>query len=83
MIDNPTNCDKIMYSTLMCIHSPWESVSMDFMTQLPKWKGMDTNFMVVNWFSKLAKMAPIKTIVMIFDSAKLFFDMWIKHHGMP
>jgi hypothetical protein len=28
-------------------------------------------------------MAPTKTIVMIFDSAKLFFDMWVKHHRMP
>jgi ABC-type arginine/histidine transport system permease subunit len=44
---------------------------------------MDTIFMVVDQFSKLAKMAPIKTIVTTFVSTKLFFDMWVMHHGMP
>jgi len=83
MIDNPTSCDRIMYSTLVCFHLPWENVSMDFMTQLLEWKGMDTILMVVDWFSKLAKMAPTKTIVMVFYSTKLFFHMWVKHHGMP
>jgi hypothetical protein len=43
---------------------------------------MDAILIVVNQFSKLAKMAPTKTI-MTFDSTKLFFDMWVKHHGMP
>jgi len=27
-------------------------------------------------------MALIKTNVITFDSMKLFFDMWVKHHGM-
>jgi hypothetical protein len=83
MIDNLTSSNKIMYFTLMCFHLPWENVSMDFMTQLPKWKGMDTILMVVDWFSKLAKMAPTKIIVMIFNSAKLFFDVWITDYKMP
>ncbi len=48
MIDNLTSSNKIMYFALMCFHLPWENVSMDFMTQLPKWKGMDTILMVVN-----------------------------------
>jgi len=54
---------------------------MYFMTQLPKWNGMDAILMVVNQFSKLPKMAP-STIVIILDLVKLFFDMWIRHHGM-
>ncbi len=64
-------------------NEPWESVSMDFMTQLPKWNGMDAILVVVNQFCKLAKMAPTKTITTTFDLVKLFFDMWVKHHGMP
>jgi hypothetical protein len=63
-----------LYKTLLIPNEPWESVSMDFITQLPKWNGMDTIFVVVDQFSKLAK---------TFDSAKLFFDMWVRHHGMP
>jgi hypothetical protein len=43
---------------------------------------MDAILVVVDQFYKLAKMAPTKTIA-TFDSAKLFFDMWVKHHWMP
>ncbi len=55
---------------------------MDFMTQLPKWNGMDAILVVVNQFSKLPKMVPIKTIIITCDLVKLFFDMWIRHHGI-
>jgi hypothetical protein len=39
--------------------------------------------MIVDQFSKLAKLTPIKMIRTTFDSTKLFFDMWVRHHGMP
>jgi hypothetical protein len=32
---------------------------MDFMTQLPEWNRMDAFLVVVNRFSKLAKLTPI------------------------
>jgi hypothetical protein len=38
--------------------------------------------MVVDQFFKLAKMALMKMTMIIFDSMKLFFDMWVRHHGM-
>jgi hypothetical protein len=60
-----------------------ENVSMDIMTQMPKWNGMDAILMVIDQFFKLAKMALTKTIMTTFDFMKLFFDMWVKHHGMP
>ncbi len=62
---------------------PWESVSMDFMTQLIEWNGMDTILIEVKRFSKLAKIIPTKTIATTFDLAKLFFGIWVKHHGIP
>jgi len=55
------------YKFLPILNAPWESVSMDFMTQLPKWNGMDAILVVVNWFSKLAKMVPTKTIAATFE----------------
>ncbi len=70
-----------LYRLLPIFLEPWESVSMYFMTQLPKWNGMDAILMVVNQFSKLPKMAPTM-IVIILDLVKLFFYMWIRHHGM-
>jgi hypothetical protein len=56
---------------------------MDFMTQLLEWNGMDAILVVVDHFSKLAKMAPTKMVMITFDSTKLFFDMWVRHHDMP
>lgn len=37
-----------LYKLLLIPSEPWESVSMDLMTQLPKWNWMDAIFMVVN-----------------------------------
>ncbi len=45
--------------------------------------GMNAILMVIDQFSKLAKLAPTKMITTTFDSTKLLFDMWFKHHGMP
>ncbi len=71
-----------LYRLLSIPNKPWENVSMDFMTQLFKCNGMDAIFLVVDQFSKLAKMVPTKMIVTTFDLVKLFFDMWVKHHKM-
>jgi hypothetical protein len=56
---------------------------MDFMTHLLEWNGMDAILVLVDQFCKLAKMAPTKTIATTFDSAQLFFDLWVRHHKMP
>ncbi len=64
-----------MYRPLPILSEPWESVSMDFMTQLPKCNRMDAILVVVDQFSKLMKMALTKMIMTTFDLAKLFFDM--------
>jgi hypothetical protein len=46
------------------IHNePWESVSMDFMTQLPEWNGMDIILIVIDRLCKLAKMVPTNIII--------------------
>jgi hypothetical protein len=72
-----------LYKPLLISNESWENVSMNFMMQLPKWNGMDAILVLVNQFFKLTKMAPTKTTATTFDSIKLFFDMWFKHHGMP
>jgi len=72
-----------LYKRLSIPSKPWENVSMEFMTQLLEWNGMDAIFVVVHQFSKLAEMVPAKTITTTFDLVKLFFDMWVKNHKMP
>jgi hypothetical protein len=44
---------------------------------------MDAILVVVDQFSKLAKITLTKTITTTFDWTKLFFNMWVKHHMMP
>jgi hypothetical protein len=63
-------------------NEPWEGVSMDFMTQLLKWNGMDAILIVINQVFKLTKMVPTKMVTITFNFLKLFFNMWVKHHGM-
>jgi hypothetical protein len=52
-----------------------------FHNTLIEWNKVDAIMMVVDQLFELVKMAPKKTIV-TFYSTKLFFDMWVRHHGM-
>jgi hypothetical protein len=60
---------------------PWKSVSMNFMMQFFKWN-MNAILVVVDKLFKLTKMAPTKIIVATFDWTKLFYDIWVRHHGV-
>ncbi len=71
-----------LYRLLLIPNELWENVSMDFMTQFLEWNGKDTILILVNQFFKLVKMVPTKTITTTFDSTRLLFDMWVKHHGI-
>jgi hypothetical protein len=62
---------------LPILSDPWENVSMDFMMN-----EMDTILVVVNQFSKSVKIIITKMVVTTFDSTKLFFNMWVRHHMM-
>src|SRR5690349_14727373 len=63
---------------------PWEQVSMDFITQLPKTKaGNDAIVVFVDVFSKMVHFVPSCTIATAPETAKLFFNTNIKLHGLP
>jgi hypothetical protein len=71
-----------LYKPLPIPSSSFKNVSIDFMTCLPKWEGMDAIFVVVDKFSKLPKFTPTQTNATVTRMAKLFFNMWIQHNGM-
>jgi hypothetical protein len=50
---------------------------------LAEWKGTDAIFVVVDRFLKLAKFALTQTNTTTVGTSKLFFDMWVRHNGMP
>ena len=65
-------------------YSPWDSVSMDFITQLLKSDGYSTVWVIVDRFTKMAHFIPIldgqKTAE---GCAKLFLANVWKLHGLP
>ncbi len=63
---------------------PWESISMDFITELPTTaKGHDTLFVVVDRFSKMVHLAPCHNSLTARQAADLLLSVVFKLHGTP
>ncbi|GJR85442.1 cytochrome P450 78A7-like protein [Tanacetum coccineum] len=62
---------------------PWESVSMDFITCLPKSEGGGSIIVVVDRFSKYGTFIVAPPDVMADDTAKLFFKNVVKYWEVP
>ncbi len=61
----------------------WQSVSTDFITQLPETqRGNDALMVVVNRLSKMVILIPTQTTVTVVGAAKLFFENVFKDHGL-
>ncbi len=64
--------------------SPWESVTMDFVTGLPPTSsGFDSIFVAVDRLTKMVHLSPTVTTVTAQGAARLFVDNVVKHHGEP
>ena len=62
---------------------PWESISMDFITSLPKSNGFGTIMVVVDRFSKYATFMPATAGCTAKEAAQLFFRNVVKYWGLP
>lgn len=62
---------------------PWQSVSMDFISGLPKVDGMRTIFVIVDRFSKYAVFVPAPHACSADVAAGLFFKNVVKYFGLP
>ncbi|XP_078434202.1 uncharacterized protein LOC144705416 [Wolffia australiana] len=62
---------------------PWESISMDFITCLPRVGGHDAILVVVDHFSKYATFIPTKSEVHVDGVAHLFMFYVAKYWGLP
>ncbi|GMF38401.1 unnamed protein product [Phytophthora fragariaefolia] len=64
--------------------SAWRSVSMDFIFGLPRdAKGRTGVLVFVDRFSKMVHLAPVAAEVTAYESAELFLDLVLRHHGLP
>jgi hypothetical protein len=61
----------------------WESISMDFITGLPKTQGKDCIFVVVDRLTKFAHFFAIATDFSATQVAELFFREIFRLHGLP
>src|SRR5712664_1522209 len=62
---------------------PFEVVTMDFITDLPKSNGYDAIFVAICKLTKYAFFIPCTTKISESQTAKLFFDNIVCHVGLP
>lgn len=61
----------------------WENISMDFIEGLPKARGYDVIFVIVDRLSKAAHFLPLKHPFNAKNVANLFVKAVVRHHGFP
>ena len=65
-------------------YAPWDAISMDFITQLPKSDGCSTVWVIVDRFTKMAHFVTVKDGQISAEGcAKLFLENIWKLHGLP
>ena len=63
--------------------SPWSSVSMDYIVELPPSRGCNAIYVVVDRLTKMAHFCPTTTQVTAEETAQLYLRHVFKHHGLP
>lgn len=62
---------------------PWQSISMDFIEELPESSGFNSIFVIVDRFTKFAHFVPTRTDISSLEMAKLLVSNVFSKHGVP
>jgi len=83
---NKAACHQLygLSSPLELPYAPWQSIAMDFITELPLSEGCDQLWVVIDRFTKMAHFLPLKVEKKtVADLAVIFAQKVWKHHGLP
>jgi hypothetical protein len=61
----------------------WQTISMDFVTGLPRSGNVDCILVIVDKFMKFGHFLPLKHSYTTYSVARLFMDHVYKLHGLP
>jgi hypothetical protein len=64
-------------------NAPWDTISVDFIVELPESSGHDAIMVVVDSVTKRAHFVDTLTTITAARSARLFVQNVWKHHGLP
>jgi len=62
---------------------PWSSISMDFLTDLPKSNGFTCILVVTDRLTKMCHLIPFPNIPSATDTASAFLNQIFRYHGLP
>ena len=71
-------------SPLELPYAPWQSIAMDFITELPTSEGCDQLWVIIDRFTKMAHFLPLKKDGKAAAGLAVIFarEVW-RHHGLP
>jgi len=71
-------------SPLELPYAPWQSIAMDFITELPVSEGCDQLWVIIDRFTKMAHFLPLRTEGKTAADLAVIFarEIW-KYHGLP
>jgi len=69
-------------STLELLYAPWQSIAMDFITELPISEQCDELWVIIDRFTKMAHFIPLRKKTAADLAVTFIKEVW-KHHGLP